>query len=771
MRPCIRAVLAAAASLCLLGSGLQAATAGPAPSSSAPPAVTVTNPISDEFSDTYADPAIIRGKDGYWYMYATSDPLTEAPSPFGLMHIARSHDFSSWEYLGTVFDDETRPDWATSGSFLWAPDIRYVAGEYVLYYTVTDTVADPGGSNYAIGAATAPTPAGPWTDSGAAVVEPRSDGGDGYFNTIDPALFVDDDGVRYLYFGGYHGGLWVTELDESGLTAVGEPTRVARPDRYEGSFVVKRDGYYYLTASSANCCAGPVTGYSVYAGRSTSPRGPFVDHEGVSLLDSRVGGTQVLAQNGNSIIGVGHHAIFTDTSGQDWILYHGIERDDAWLDAPGGVNERPTFVDRLDWIDGWPVANAGAGPTEGSLTGPVTGSALGIDQGDPAANQALRATAGTWHAAVEDLNDAGGVGVLDSTGEAARVVSNRPTPRDVRVEADVRFLDDAQTFAVGLAQAGRNAIAVTVDRTTGELRAEVTQGARTTVEAAPLTSLFSPDAFTSVTVEARDGVLRAVLSESRLGDVLAEVEIDLPRGAQKQRPVELASTGGAVQVDNLSVVAAHTPATERVAEPEPGSVLFAEEFDGDLQPGWEWVRPATGTTVTDAQLQWPLESVDIVGEGNTGALLLRDAPEGEWIMQTRVTLDLGVDTIRNYQQAGLIVHNSDDDFLRLGTVAIWSSRQAEFGKELVEDGRFNWGAHLGGPVAPTIWLQLHHTVDPATGDLLYRSATSRDGQSWRWGATWTLPAGSDPRIGLYAGGGAAPPAVATFDYVRVFDVR
>ncbi|TDE89467.1 glycoside hydrolase [Occultella glacieicola] len=772
MRPSLRSVLAAAASLCLLGAGIPAATADPPAASSSPPsAPTVTNPISDEFSDTYADPAIIRGKDGYWYMYATSDPLTEAPSPFGLMHIARSTDFTNWEYLGEVFDESTRPAWATSGSFLWAPDIRYVDGEYVLYYTVTDTVADPGQWNYAIGAATAPTPAGPWTDSGAAVVEPRRDGGDGYFNTIDPALFVDDDGTRYLYFGGFHGGLWVTELDESGLSAVGEPTQVARPDRYEGSFVVKRDGYYYMTASSANCCAGPVTGYSVYAGRSTSPLGPFVDHEGFSMLDSRVGGTQVLAQNGNSIIGVGHHAIFTDTAGQDWILYHGIERDDAWLDAPGGVNERPTFVDRLDWIDGWPVTNAGAGPTEGALTGPVTGTALGIDQSDPAANQALRATWGAWTAADETLNDAGGVGLLEPLGRTASVVSNRPTPRDVRVETDVRFLDGAQTFTVGLAHAGRNAISVTIDRAAGELRAEVTQGHDTTVEVAPLTDLFAAEAFTALSIEMRDGALHAVLSESRLGDVLAEVRVDLPRGAQKQRPLELVATGGAVQVDNLSVVGAYEPVTEAVAEPRPGTALFAEEFDGELDAGWEWVRPSEQIGVADGNLQWPLESVDVVGENNTGALLLRDAPEGEWIMQTRLTLDLGVDTVRNYQQAGLIVHNSDDDFLRLGTVAIWSSRQAEFGKELVQDGRFNWGAHLGGPVAPTMWLQLHHTVDPDTGDLLYRSATSLDGETWRWGATWTLPAGSDPSIGLYAGGGATPSTVATFDYVRVFEAE
>jgi arabinan endo-1,5-alpha-L-arabinosidase len=50
---------------------------------------------------------------------------------------------------------------------------------------------------------------------------------------------------------------------------------------------------------------------------------------------------------------------------------------------------------------------------------------------------------------------------------------------------------------------------------------------------------------------------------------------------------------------------------------------------------------------------------------------------------------------------------------------------------------------------------------------------STDGVHWIWGGTWTLPAGTTPRIGLVshgAGGPAAeqvPPATAAFDYFRV----
>ncbi|MEE6274471.1 family 43 glycosylhydrolase [Georgenia sp. MJ206] len=733
-----------------------------------PPGETYANPLTEAFADTYADPAVIRGKDGWWYLYATSDPLVEG-GELGLMHVARSRDLVSWDYLGTILDETNRPAWAAPESAFWAPDVRYVDGEYVLYYTVTDTVLNPGGDP-AIGAATAPTPNGPWTPTDAPVVAPRPDGGGGFYWTFDPALLVDDDGSRYLYFGSYHGGIWVTELDETGLAAVGDPVRLTTTDRYEGAYVVKRGDYYYLMGSSANCCAGPSTGYSVHAGRSTSPTGPFVDAEGVGLAESRVGGSQVLVQNGNRWIGAGHHAVVTDLTGQDWILYHALDKEDPWLTEPGGINERPTLLDRLDWIDGWPVTNAGAGPSDTPLPGPFVGTGLEIELTAPASGAAFAATSGAWTPGRDTTADAGTFAVLDPGAEPTAVArSAAAAPADVRVEADVR-LPEGGAFAVRLGAADGTAITVVLDERAGELRADALGTTETTEAAAALTGLYDPATWTALSVEVRAGVLHVRLSESRLGDVLSEVRLDLPPGAQGVAPVSLVAGDGPAHVDNLSVVEAYVPVTERVPEPEAGELLLAEEFDAPLEAGWTWVRPDEAVTVTDGELVWPLTGADLVGPGGTGPLLLRDAPAGEWILETKLDLDLGVDTVRNYQQAGLVVHVDDDDFLRLGHVAIWGTRQSEFGKEAPSQGRLDWGGHVGGPVAPTMWLRVHHSSHPVSGDLLYRSATSRDGEAWRWGATWTLPAGSDPAIGLYAGGGAEPPVDARFDYVRLYGV-
>ena len=160
-----------------------------------------------------------------------------------------------------------------------------MAGRWVMYYVVTQTTVHPGPNDNAIGVATAPTPAGPWTDSGAPVVGPRpGDSGnpDDFKWTFDPAHLVAADGRQYLYYGSYYGGVFAIELTADGTRTVGSPTMVAIDNRYEGAYVVPRDGWYYLFASSSNCCAGPVTGYSVFVGRSRSPLGPFVDKQGVS---------------------------------------------------------------------------------------------------------------------------------------------------------------------------------------------------------------------------------------------------------------------------------------------------------------------------------------------------------------------------------------------------------------------------------------------------------------------------------------------------------
>jgi arabinan endo-1,5-alpha-L-arabinosidase len=318
-----------------------------------------------------ADPDVIRGQepsDINWYLYCTSDPLTEeevsevpGATVFHNIPIFRSTDLVHWTYTGDAF--ATKPAWITGG--VWAPDIAYANGQYLLYYAASETNL-PGGAS-AVGVATSDSPTGPWTDTGTPVVEPAP-GGQWRF---DPE-FLSVDGTNYLYFGSYFGGVFVRELSDSGLTS--DPAteqRIAIDNRYEGTEIIQHDGWFYFFGSATNCCNGPLTGYSVFAARSESPLGPFVDEHGVSILEGRVGGTPAITQNGNRWVGPGHNTVFTDFSGQDWTIYHAIDRNDPYFVNDVGFTKRPALLDPIDWVNGWPVLRGGQGPSDEPMPGPA----------------------------------------------------------------------------------------------------------------------------------------------------------------------------------------------------------------------------------------------------------------------------------------------------------------------------------------------------------------------------------------------------------------
>jgi arabinan endo-1,5-alpha-L-arabinosidase len=361
--------------LILLLSAAGSAPAAAAAAEAAPleqsPAV-YQNPLpitipGDGMVESCADPTIIYGQtpgDNFWYMYCTTDPLNgddrnaAGDFNFRLIPILRSADLVSWEYVGDAF--QTRPDWVADDAGLWAPDIQYFNDQYYLYYTAPNTDLPGGGS--AIGVATAPTPTGPWTDSGYPAVEPHAPAccPDAKRWTFDASIIKDDSGQRWIYYGSYFGGISVRKLSADGLTSdPASETLVTIANRYEGAFVIRRGEFYYLFASATDCCRGPLTGYSVFVGRSTAPTGPFLDQDGVSLLAGRVGGTPVLSMNGNQWVGLGHNAVFTDFDGKDWFLYHAIDRNDPYFSGAVGFTKRPVLMDPLTWVDGWPTVRGG----------------------------------------------------------------------------------------------------------------------------------------------------------------------------------------------------------------------------------------------------------------------------------------------------------------------------------------------------------------------------------------------------------------------------
>ncbi len=162
---------------------------------------------------------------------------------------------------------------------LWAPDLVYsrATDRYYLTFVVTDTTDETSGvpgceSDSAIGVATSRNPTGPWRISDTPVVPPRQNtSGCDFFWTYDPDVLGDSVRRRsVLYYGSYYGGVHAerVELTRRGVEPVGKPSMVAVGNRYEGTNVVRRGGWYHYFGSATNCCNGPLTGYSVFSGRS-----------------------------------------------------------------------------------------------------------------------------------------------------------------------------------------------------------------------------------------------------------------------------------------------------------------------------------------------------------------------------------------------------------------------------------------------------------------------------------------------------------------------
>ena len=743
-----------------------AVPAGATTGSSRPTQPAYANPVSKDFADTFADPSLLRGKDGWWYSYGTSDPLREGEGTMHRIPIARSHDLVTWSSVGDAFSNVTLPAWAASNASIWAPDVRYVDGQYRMYYVVTETTLTTELNDNAIGMATAASPAGPWTDSGGPVVGPRRGGvvGDGNFRwTFDPSVVSDADGSQWLFYGSYYGGVHVTRLSADGKSATGTPTMVAIDNKFEGAYPVHRDGYWYLFASTANCCAGPTTGYSVQVGRSRNLQGPYVDREGVPLLDSRAGGTPVLVQNGNRWVGAGHNAVVTDLAGQDWMAYHAIDRADPFLDGKDGINERPMLLDRIDWIDGWPAVRAGKGPSEKPTSAPVTNGryVTNFEAGMPPA--ALGAKA--WRLASDPQS-----GQFAQSTTAGALTFPVSASR-IRVEADLR--SDGAAYGLTTRMGEGDRVDAVIDVAAATARLSQTRDGRVVRSAqAALPAGLALGQWHSASLQISGGTAQVQVSHARLGDPFVDLTVTL------LSPTDSVGSGGqggafaqgsGVGVDNLSSLRATKPVTKLTKDRVPNVLDRArsDELNGStLAGGWTWVREDPAATLTNGALRWPTQTADLVGDGNSAAVLLRDPGPGEWTVETKLSIDLGVDSIRNFQQGGLIAYVNDDLFTRLSHVAIWNTRQTEFGKEMPYAGRLAFGGTIVGPPAATTWLRMTHQLDPQNGEHELRAWTSRDGKRWVKGGVWTLPADADVRVGLISHGGAG--ATSTFDYLRVY---
>ncbi|WP_200935428.1 family 43 glycosylhydrolase [Aeromicrobium sp. Root344] len=271
-------------------------------------AVEMKSPILPGYN---ADPNIVRFGDIY-YIYATTDGIAGWGS--SKFKVWSSKNLVDWTEHGTILDLGPDISWADSNA--WAPTATEKDGKFYFYFSAQQN----------IGVAVSDSPLGPFTDPIGKPLVSKAD----YNNAqqIDPAVFTDDDGTSYLYWG--NGKSYVVPLNPD-MTSYDVSKRVELTGLTgfrEGMFMTKRAGKYYASWSIDDTGS---ENYRVGYAIGDSPTGPFTNKGEILTKDPSLG-----------ILGTGHHSIVQVPGTDDWyIAYHRFA-------IPGGDGtHRETTIDRL----------------------------------------------------------------------------------------------------------------------------------------------------------------------------------------------------------------------------------------------------------------------------------------------------------------------------------------------------------------------------------------------------------------------------------------
>ena len=273
--------------------------------------------------------------DGKIYIYPSHDIEAGTPENDNGDHFdMRDYHILSMDSIGGKVTDHgvalSVKDIPWAGRQLWAPDAAFKNGTYYLYFPVKDK-----NDVFRIGVATSKNPAGPF--------KPEAKPIEGSFS-IDPAVFTDDDGTSYMYYGGIWGGQlqrWkdgkydasgsktdsqkenepalsakVAKLSKDMLSFDGAVKDVKILDKdgkelltkdhdrrfFEGAWMHKYNGKYYFTYSTGDT-------HFLASAIGDSPTGPFT-YQGTFM---------------NPVQGWTTHHSILEIKGKWYIFYHDTE--------------------------------------------------------------------------------------------------------------------------------------------------------------------------------------------------------------------------------------------------------------------------------------------------------------------------------------------------------------------------------------------------------------------------------------------------------------
>lgn len=289
-----------------------------------------------------ADPSIVKGDDGRFYVFST------------IRKLFVSEDMCTWRLLNEQIIP--RPTWADGEKYgypdVWAPDCMKIKDKWIYYYSLAAWDMPSAGIGYAV----SDNVYGPYEDKGLLFNEDDID----MNGLIDPQPYIDDDGRVYMVVGSFHGN-YLVELTDDGMSLLngkdyakenkvliaGIPLDYFNNTYYEGGYITKKDGSYYFFGSAGSCCEGLNSSYKVVVGKADNIAGPYYDSQGKNLASDNGGKTigelcLWSPVTDKTTAGPGHNSILIDDANDYWIVYH------AYCDADNFAT-RHLFIDKLSW--------------------------------------------------------------------------------------------------------------------------------------------------------------------------------------------------------------------------------------------------------------------------------------------------------------------------------------------------------------------------------------------------------------------------------------
>ncbi|MCD8089335.1 MAG: glycoside hydrolase family 43 protein, partial [Clostridiales bacterium] len=275
------------------------------------------------------DPSIVRVGEDYYMVNSTF-------VYFPCIPVSHSRDLINWEIIGHAI---TNPDWAElkgldGGRGYWAPDISYYKGRFYICATYRNNNNEKLVRRQMV--TSSEKPEGPYE-------KPVFIDVDG----IDPSIFTDDDGSRYMLL---NRGASIFKLSEDAKERVSEVSLLYYGDNKrapEGPHIVKKDGYYYLFQAEG----GTGLNHRISLSRSRELFGIYEPCPYNPIMTYK-------ELNNPCIQRCGHGKPVMTPDGRWFIVY----LCGRLLDGKYTVLGRETCIDELVWTeDKWCIINKGRG--------------------------------------------------------------------------------------------------------------------------------------------------------------------------------------------------------------------------------------------------------------------------------------------------------------------------------------------------------------------------------------------------------------------------